>query len=324
MTLGRLEPVDLRTVWNNEATDFTPWLAREENLALLADTLGLELELKSVEAPVGPFRAALVCRESLGESLVLIENQLECADHSHLGQLLTYAAGQGAVTIVWIARRFTDEHRAALDWLNDVTSDEINFFGLEIQLWKIGDSDPAPKFNIVSQPNDWTKRIRAVQRTGDLDPFREAQLAFWTSLHEKLKERNSPVRMRKPAPRNYMNFGAGRAGFSLAASTHSTKHQMNVQFWISPGGNQEAYYRLLNERREEIGQALGTQITWFDAWGFHFDHRAGVDPTDPNEWPAMQDWMIERLELLYRVMAPIVVKLNPADYFPEEMAFDDQ
>jgi len=143
-TLGRLEQVELRTIWVNEAVDFTPWLARPENISELAKTLGLELEVEGQEGPVGPFRADILCKDVGTDAWVLIENQLEKTDHGHLGQLLTYAAGLQAVTIVWVAARFTEEHRAALDWLNEITKDDVRFFGLEIELWKIGSSPAAP------------------------------------------------------------------------------------------------------------------------------------------------------------------------------------
>jgi hypothetical protein len=116
-SLGRLARVELRDIWLSEAADFTPWLAREENLAVLAGALGMDLELEAQERSVGPFRADILCKDIGTDSWVLVENQLERTDHSHLGQLLTYASGLEAVTIVWIAARFTDEHRSTLDWL---------------------------------------------------------------------------------------------------------------------------------------------------------------------------------------------------------------
>jgi len=137
--LGRLERVDLRTVWANEAGAFTPWLAKEENLKLLGDTIGIELELEAQEKNVGPFRADILCRDTATDDWVLIENQLERTDHGHLGQLLTYAAGLKAVTLVWVAQRFAEEHRAAIDWLNEITDESLNFFGLEVEAWRIGD-----------------------------------------------------------------------------------------------------------------------------------------------------------------------------------------
>jgi len=156
-TLGRMKKVDVREVWKDEAGGFTPWLVKEDNLALLADTVGIELELEATEKDVGPFRADILCKDTVDGHWVLIENQLEKTDHTHLGQLLTYAAGLKAVTIVWIAKHFTEEHRAALDWLNEITDDRFNFFGLEIELWKIGESPTAPKFNMACKPNEWTK-----------------------------------------------------------------------------------------------------------------------------------------------------------------------
>ena len=132
--LGRLERVDLRTIWTSEPAEFTPWLAQAANLKVLADTLGIELELEAQEKVVGPFRADILCKDTSTDSWVLVENQLERTDHIHLGQLLTYAAGLQAVTIVWLAARFTDEHRATLDWLNSITDESFRFFGLEI--WK--------------------------------------------------------------------------------------------------------------------------------------------------------------------------------------------
>ena len=153
-SLGRLQRVQLREAWESESGDFTPWLAQSENLSLLGEAIGLNLELEAQEKGVGLFRADLFCKDTASDSWVLIENQLERTDHSHLGQLLTYAAGLSAVTIVWIAERFTEEHRAALDWLNEKTGEGINFFGLEVELWRIGNSPLAPKFNVVCKPNE--------------------------------------------------------------------------------------------------------------------------------------------------------------------------
>ena len=159
-SLGRLAPVDLREVWESEALDFTPWLAQPENMTLLGKAIGIELEVETQEKSVGPFRADILCKDTTTGDWVLIENQLERTDHTHLGQLLTYAAGLEAVTVVWVAGRFTDEHRAALDWLNAITAPTYAFFALEVELWRIDDSPVAPKFNVVSKPNDWSKTLK--------------------------------------------------------------------------------------------------------------------------------------------------------------------
>lgn len=175
--LGRLVRVDLRKIWVSESGDFTPWLGKEENLRLLGETVGIDLELEAQEAGVDPFRADLLCKNTGDDSWVLIENQIETTDDTHLGQIMTYAAGLEVVTIIWIAERFTDEHRAALDWLNQITGEKFGFFGLEMELWQIGSSPVAPKFNIVSSPNDWTRTVQnSASRSGSLSEVKQAQL----------------------------------------------------------------------------------------------------------------------------------------------------
>ena len=173
--LSRLVHVDLREAWQDEAAHFTPWLAEQENLELLGDALGIGLELEATEQGVGPFAADILCKEPMRDQWVLIENQLEQTDHTHLGQIITYAAGLNAVTVIWIARKFVEQHRAALDWLNEITAEGTDFFGVEVELWRIGESSAvAPKFNIISKPNAWSKQIAKTPREGhkwDRDSF---------------------------------------------------------------------------------------------------------------------------------------------------------
>lgn len=159
MPFGKLERVDLRDIWGHEASGFTPWLARDENLAELGQTIGVKLELVGQERDIGPFRADILCKDSLTQNYVIIKSQLENTNNTHLGQILTYAAGLGAKTVVWVAKQFTEEHRAALDWLNNISKEDFEFFALEIELWRIGESPAAPKFNVVSKPNEWQRVV---------------------------------------------------------------------------------------------------------------------------------------------------------------------
>jgi hypothetical protein len=162
--LGKLEQVDPRSVWVHEAHHFTPWLLA--NADRLADALGIDLELEAAEHAVGGYSLDLVGRDITNDAVLIVENQLAGTDHSHLGQVLTYAAGTGAATIIWIATSFREEHRQALDWLNENTGEETHFFGIELQVVRIGESAHAPLFNVVVQPNDWQKQVRATTRTG--------------------------------------------------------------------------------------------------------------------------------------------------------------
>jgi hypothetical protein len=306
--LGRLERVPLRAAWDNEATSFTPWLAQDENLAVLSETLELDLTVAGVETNIGSFRADIVCRDHSSdhadEQLVLIENQLERTDHSHLGQLLTYAAGLQTVTLVWIADRFTEPHRAALDWLNEITDERFRFFGLEVELWRIGDSPLAPKFNIVSKPNSWSKTVHGERRTAErsgLTDLRQAQLAFWNELSSRLDGLRNGTRGRTPRPQQWYSVAIGRSGFDLNAYFVAQKGRIGVDLFLSSVDAHQRYDHLL-EQKEEIEQALG-ELEWIKAAKeARIAQYKQVDQIlNETNWPEMLDWLVERLSAFDRV-----------------------
>jgi len=319
--LGRLKRVELRKAWENEALHFTPWLAQAENLKLLGDAIGIDLELEAQEKSVGPFSADLLCKDTASDSWVLIENQLERTDHKHLGQLLTYAAGLQAVTIVWIATPFTDEHRAALDWLNQITDDRYNFFGMEVELWQIGDSPFAPKFNIVSKPNDWSKTVSAgaarVERE-NLSEVKELQLRFWTFFSEYVKSRDSAIRPTKPFPQHWMNISIGKSGFKLLAiaSTYDSQtnsyesNELRVEFEINK--DSERNYERIHAQKDQIERELGYALIWYNMPN-KISKRAfikrSVNLSDENDWESLAAWLFTHLEDFHRVFAPRVREL---------------
>jgi len=318
--LGRLEKVTLRDVWNDEASDFTPWLAKDENLVVLGDTIGLELELEGQEENVGPFRADILCKDTATGHWVLIENQLERTDHTHLGQLLTYAAGLNAVTIVWIAERFTDEHRAALDWLNETTGDGIEFFGLEIELWRIGNSPAAPKFNIISSPNDWTNRIGRTVREGSLTPAQELQVEFWSSFREYVQTHGASFKPTKPLPQNWMGISIGRSGFSLSAvastwdseSESYDRHELRAELVIA-GNNAKVYGAQLEAVKTKIEAELGEPLIWYNPENRRSCRiyvRTTVDLNDRQRWPEYHEWLKLKLDALRKVFAKRVKTLD--------------
>ena len=265
--LSRLEQIDLRKIWKSEPDHFTPWLSN--NLDLLGDTLGIELELEEQEKGVGPYRADIVCKEEGTDNWVLIENQLEATNHTHLGQILTYAAGLNAVTIAWIARRFTDEHRAALDWLNENSTENLQFFGLEIEVWRIGDSPSAPKFNIVAKPNTWTKG--GANRTRELSPRRQLQLDFWIGFREYVLEHRTQITPTKPQARHWMTMSVGRTGFQLAAIASFSDsggggydgHELRAELAIKDRDYYKEYYDLLLAQKADIEEEMGQALTWY-------------------------------------------------------------
>ncbi len=317
--LGRLAQVDLREIFLTEAGDFTPWLAKEENLTLLSETIGITLECEAQEKEVGPFRADILCKDAATENWVLIENQIERTDHTHLGQLLTYAAGLEAVTIVWIAQRFTDEHRPALDWLNEKTDTGINFFGLEIELWRIGDSPVAPKFNIVCQPNEWSRTVHDVaQSSVAMSEHKQMQLRFWLAFRDYM-EANSNVQCQKARPQHWMVHSIGRTGFSLSSvvstwdtETNTKEPEIRVELVIN-GSNAKAGFTALESKREEIEKACGPPLAWHNPPDKNMCRiyiRQKSDFTQENLWPQQQQWLKEKLELFYKVFAPIVQNLE--------------
>ncbi|XHC25113.1 MAG: DUF4268 domain-containing protein [Phycisphaerales bacterium] len=261
--LGRLVRVSARDVWAGEATDFTPWLAGEENLSLLGETVGLELELVAQEQFVGPYRADILCRNLADDSFVLIENQLAKTDHVHLGQLMTYAAGLDAVTIVWISTRFTDEHRAALDWLNDITDEKIAFFGLEIELWRIGESPIAPKFNVVCEPNEWVKSKAGGAGSGGRQPTETQQLQqqFWRGFKDYLDDQNSKLSPQAASPQHWLDMAIGRSDFKMSAWIHTIKNQLSAILEIS-GPLAKPHFDALHADRGAIEGEVGHTLEW--------------------------------------------------------------
>ncbi len=317
--LGRLERVDLRTAWKNEASDFTPWLASEDNIRLLGDTLGLDLEVQQQEAQVGPFRADILCRNTADNSLVLVENQLERTDHGHLGQLFTYAAGLDAVTVVWIASRFTEEHRAAVDWLNRITHDGFHFFGLEIELWRIGGSEPAPKFNVVAKPNDWSKVVaEARSGGGTLTPGQQKQVAFWTEFGQVIEETGSRFKVPKPQPSSWVGYGIGRSGFGMYPTVSVNADWVAVRVTMNDG-DADAYYHLLAEQREAIETALGFSVDWQDKPGRKectLEARREGSLSAAKSRRKLIEWMLKTMDAMDRALRPRIKALDAADWTP--------
>ena len=161
VNLSRLEEIkDLRTVWPHEALDFTPWLSQDDNISLLADAIGLDIIVDETESSVGDFNVDIFASETGTDRKIIIENQLEDTNHDHLGKLITYASGKSADVIVWVVKHAREEHKAAIEWLNNHTDEKIGFFLCEIKLYRIGTSEPAVKFEVIEKPNDWTKEVK--------------------------------------------------------------------------------------------------------------------------------------------------------------------
>jgi hypothetical protein len=265
IALGKFEKVQLKDAWPTEDANFTPWLAEPENIMLLGAELNMELEVEAVEQRVGSFRADIIAR-AIDETdhRVIIENQLGLTDHGHLGQILTYLAGvEGTKTLIWIAESIRPDHRAAVDWLNTNTLEDFSFFAIEIELWRIGPSPPAPRFNVIVSPNDWTRATRtAARQVGDvvLADRHRVRLAYWASFGEYLREKKSAFQIRGPNKDGWKWFAIGRAGFGINAVMSTEKRRVGVELYISDSS--KLAFRALLAQKDAAETQFGEPLEW--------------------------------------------------------------
>lgn len=313
--LSRLEEVELREIWPDEAQNFTPWLAEEENLDLLGETLGMELELEAQEINVGDFQADILCRNTNDDSRVLIENQLEKTNHDHLGKVLTYSSGLDAHTIIWIAKEFRDEHRAAIDRQNEITDERFWYFGVEIKVWQIGDSSPAPQFEIVSKPNDWSTKISP-------HPLNDWKTKFWSKLNEHFHETNRNYNIRRPGSKNTVHFGIGNPQeFSLQATLSQQKERIGIKLSLK-GEAAAAYFHLLKKQKEDIETQFGEKLEWEELPRLKSCvvafYKSGTDPQNEVDWRNQDEWIASKLTKFDEVFRQRLQELDPTGWEPPE------
>lgn len=312
MKFGKLEKVDLRELWSGEASDFTPWLSQEENIADLGDAIGMELEVQEQEQRVGVFRADILCKDILNDHFVLIENQLERTDHTHLGQLMTYAAGLDAVTIIWIARNFAEEHRAALDWLNAITDDSINFFGIEIEAYKIGDSLPAPSFNIIAKPNDWARKIKESATSGRVSEAKLFQLEYWIAFKKYLEESGSFLKGAKPNPQHWLDFSLGKSNFNISATCSVRDNFLRIELNIYETDSKNRFNKLRALYESDSKSQIGEELTWNESLGTKYSTisiRKDTDVKNQSLWNEQHLWMRTMLEKFDKYFRPKIKEL---------------
>ena len=307
ITLGTLESVDLRAVWAHEALNFTKWLSNEENIQLLCSELEIEIEDIKVEEATGRYNADIVGLEANTKKKIIIENQLESTDHKHLGQIITYASGLDASIIIWIAKDYNDEHKAAIDWLNKNIVSDVRFFLIQIELWKIGNSLPAPKFNIICQPNDWVKTIKSVAlaEKGSPSELKLQQQQFWSNFKDYVKLGSSTLNMgRTPRPQHWYTMSIGTSKAELSATVNSKQQQIGIELYIKSDGN---IYNTLKADKDKIEQVLGTDIQWMDlpeSVAFRILKIYNGNPTDEDKWPEYFQWLKENAEKFQKTFKP--------------------
>lgn len=316
--LGRIESVDLRKAWPDEAKNFTPWLADEENLALLGSVLGLQLEIEAVEKQVGPFSADILAKEMGTGRWVLIENQIEMTDHTHLGQILTYAAGLDVSTTIWIARSFREQHRAAIDYLNRITDEDHLFFGVQVELLKIGESAFAPSFSVVAKPNDWSKQSAAAKFAADdiLSPTQTLYREFWSGVVAAAKDTYPSLASRKPYKGGWQSaerIGSGPNFAVDANASFTANNQLRVEVYVS-GSSAPAIFDALQARRNEIESAFGQKLEWEILRGQEKRiayYMPGIQRKDlKSSWPQQQAWLLQNWKRLADSIKPALAEIK--------------
>lgn len=300
--LGRLEEVDVRKLWSHEQYDFSNWLAKAENIELLNEVLGLTLVDVEKEVFVGSYRCDLVASDETTGQKVIIENQLEASNHDHLGKIVTYASGLDANVIVWIVKEAREEHRSAIEWLNNNTNKNVNFFLIEIHAYKIGDSLYAPKFEVVEKPNDFIKNAKVQAGSGELNKTQSERLAFWTKFNEVLLERGKPFKVRKATTNHWYDVTMGVSTAHVAITLVNKEDCIGIELYIN---NNKTLFDELSSNKQQIESELGLQLDWqrldekkasrimYRIPGLHFDDHSNYD--------ALMNEVIDKVVLFTKV-----------------------
>ncbi|WP_330654431.1 DUF4268 domain-containing protein [Blautia sp. MSJ-19] len=292
MNLGTLKEItDLRSIWPHEALNFTPWVA--ENVDLLADAVGLDITVDETESSVGDFNVDIYASETGTDRKIIIENQLEDTDHDHLGKLITYASGKGADVLIWVVKHAREEHKAAVEWLNNHTDDKIGFFLCEIKLFQIGDSKIAPSFTVVERPNDWTKEIK---KTTSANPTQQQRLEYWQAFNDYAFSDANFSRIfnkRKPTTDHWMDFSIGSSACHIAVSQIQKRKAVDVELYIN---DDKELFKSLFTHKDEIEKAMEMELEWKELP----ERKASriliektVDLDDRATWPEQFDYIMD-------------------------------
>ena len=290
--LGTLKKItDLRSIWPHEALNFTPWVA--ENVDLLADAVGLDITVDETESSVGDFNVDIYASETGTDRKIIIENQLEDTDHDHLGKLITYASGKGADVVIWVVKHAREEHKAAVEWLNNHTDDKIGFFLCEIELFQIGDSQIAPAFTVVERPNDWTKEIR---KTASANSTQQQRLEYWQAFNDYAFTDANFSRIfnkRKPTTDHWMDFSIGSSACHIAVSQIQKRKAVDVELYIN---DDKELFKSLFAHKDEIEKNMEMELEWKELP----ERKASriliektVDLDDRATWPEQFDYIMD-------------------------------
>lgn len=310
MNLGKLKKVALRTAWLHEAYDFTSWLSQEENLAILSEEIGIDIKLIQTEANVGSFSVDILAEEENTGRKIIIENQLEPTNHDHLGKIITYAAGHEASIIIWIVSDIREEHRRAVDWLNEHTDEDIYFFLVKMELWQIGYSDAAPKFQVESKPNDWAKIVKNTLNQNTLTEATILQFNFWNGFVEFAKKRKTHLKLRKTYPQHWFDISIGSSEAHIALTVNTVEDLIACEIYIKES---KALYKYLEQFREDIEKEVGEKLEWMElpdrkASRIKISQEGSI--MNKEEWGKRFNWLLTEAELFQKTFSKYIKKFK--------------
>lgn len=294
--------------------EFTPWLAEQiqsEDASHLEDVLGLDLEVTETEKSVGRYSVDILAEVVDDGRQVVIENQLSASDHDHLGKCIAYAAGIDADIIVWVSPKFNDEHRDAFQWLNKNSREGVDLFAVRLEVWKIGESQPAVRLNPIEDPSEWKEKAK--RSKGELSETKQLQEEYWTKFRDIITERNTPLSQRKPKPQHWFNNPIGHSGFKLQFTVNTVEDNLYCQLIIKDDA--EAY-QALEAQKEEIEAAMGEELIWSppeeaqgDSNRSKISLRRSGRLTDVEAWDDYHEWMIDRGERFHDIFYDRIQRL---------------
>lgn len=302
MKIGMLTEVDIRELWKHEQYDFSNWLAEPENIAYLNDILGLTLVEVNKEAYVGSYRCDIVAVDETDGTKVIIENQLESSNHDHLGKIITYASGLDAKVIVWIVKQAREEHRSAIEWLNNNTQSGIDFFLIELHAYMIGDSDPAPKFEVIEQPNDFIKSSKNATSCDSLNKSQTERLTFWTQFNDEIIAHGKPFNVRKASTDHWYHVAIGNSACNIGITLINSDSFIGVELYID---DDKTLFASLFSARDIIENESGLDYEWQrleNKKASRILHKIpGLDFDNHKNYPQLMDEVIKKVVIMREV-----------------------
>ena len=307
MDLGKLKEINIKTVWKHEQYDFSNWLAEEENIQQLGDTLNLSLTDVEKEKFVGSYRCDIICKDEITGKNVLIENQLEASNHDHVGKIITYASGLNATIIVWIVKEAREEHRSAIEWLNKHTDEEISFFLIEVHAYTIEGSKPAPYFKIIQQPNDFAKQVKSISRNAEMNDSQSSRLEFWTLFNEILEQKGKPFNKRKATVDHWYSVAVGSARCHISIDLVNRDHIIRINMWIP---DDKELFDSFFSNKDDIEKLVGHPLTWKKSEdkkaAYAYSVIEGLDFSHPDNYEELINKAIEEVLLFKKAFQPYI------------------